>query len=369
MPGSRLPWLPSIGGALHTTIFLGDVDGSGLTALVILLVVVLVAVVAVLLRVLSQKRKTELAAARILSMSENMLNLSSLPFSRTEIGGYRLQQKLSEGVGFITYRGVNSRNEPCELKIPTSSALEDKTTIGRIEREASILSAINNPHVQHFKAFEKLKDRGRVIPMLVTDPIIGEELSSVLKRTGPLHPLDVVSIMLDMTSALADVHRCDVVHRNVKPLSILLTAEGRAILSNFGIVQSEAQQQLTQRGDVLGTGLYMSPEQITGKPLDGRSDLYSLGIVAFEMLTGQAPYAGTTFGELVMHKMTQDPPHPSLLVANVPAELDDLIARMMEKDPSRRPASAGYLTTELQMLEQSLEQSAEESEATQASDS
>jgi serine/threonine-protein kinase len=325
------------------------------TTLSIGLGVAVVIILVLLVRTASQKKKTEQAAARILSMSENMLSLSSMPISRSEIAGYKLQEKIAEGVGFITYRGVNQHGERCDIKIPTTSALEDKTTMGRLEREAQVLEGMDNPHVLRFKAFEKVKDRGRVVPLLVTEPLDGEELASVIKRVGAMHPMDVISIMLDVASALAAVHRNEVVHRNVKPQSININEQGRAILHNFGVVQSEDTQQLTQRGDVLGTGLYMSPEQITGKALDGRSDLYSLGVVAFEMLTGQPPHAGTTFGELVMRKMTQEAPHPGLVVAGIPQELDDIVSRLMEKEPGKRAQSAGYLITELQMLETNLQ--------------
>lgn len=335
-------------------------DWTATTTLAVALGIAFVIILVLLVRTSSQKKKTEQAAAKILSMSENLMSLSSLPISRSDVGGYKLQEKLSEGVGFITYRGVNEHGERCDIKIPTSSALEDKTTMGRLEREAATLESIDNPHVLRFKAFERVKDRGRVIPLLVTEPLDGEELSSVIKRVGAMHPLDVISIMLDVASALAATHRNEVVHRNVKPQSINITAEGRAILHNFGVVQSEDTQQLTQRGDVLGTGLYMSPEQITGKPLDGRSDLYSLGVVAYEMLTGQAPHAGTTFGELVMRKMTQEAPHAGLVVAGIPTELDEILARLMEKEPSKRPQSAGYLLTELQMLETTLQREEEQ---------
>ncbi|NDD31354.1 MAG: serine/threonine protein kinase [Proteobacteria bacterium] len=339
-------------------LLIGDVapprPAGGQTTLALVLVVVVAVFVALLARLAAQKKKTEEAAAKILSMSENMLSLSSLPISRSQIGTYTLKEKLAEGVGFISYRAVTQHGEACDLKIPTTSALEDKTAVGRLEREASVLEGIDSPHVVRFKAFEKLKDRGRVIPILVTEPVRGEELSSVIKRVGAMHPLDVISIMADIASALAAVHRNQNVHRNLKPQSVSVTENGRAILHNFGVVQADEAQQLTQRGDVLGTGLYMSPEQITGKTLDGRSDLYSLGVLAYEMLTGQPPHAGVPFGELVMRKMTQEAPHPGLVVPGIPSELDDLVSRLLSKESSGRPASAGYLITELSTLETNL---------------
>lgn len=351
-------WLlaPPLAGA-ERLLLLGAAEpaSSSRAVLPILFAIGAVTLVILVFRLASQKKKTEEAAAKILSMSENMLNLSSLPISRSEIGGYTLQEKLSEGVGFIVFRAVTRHGESCDLKIPTSATLEDKNALGRLEREATTLEGLDNPHVVRFKAFERLKDRGRVIPVLVTEPVKGEELGAVIKRVGAMHPLDVVSIMLDIASALASIHRNEVVHRNLKPQSISISAEGRAVLHNFGVVQSDDTQQLTQRGDVLGTGLYMSPEQISGKPLDGRSDLYALGVIGFEMLTGSPPHAGTTFGELVMRKMTQDAPRPGLVVAGIPPELDDIIARLMAREPTARPASAGYLITELQMLETNLE--------------
>ena len=225
------------------------------------------------------KSKTEKAAARILSMSEEVLSLSSLPISRNDIGSYKLQNKIYEGVGSITYRALDRDGNLCDVKIPTTGALQDKMTIARLEREAQVLESIDNPHVVKFRAFERVKDRGRLIPLMVTESLDGMDLTDVIKREAPLPVDEVLDVLDDVSAALAAVHRNEVVHRNVKPASIRIMKDGRAVLYNFGVAQVEDMQALTQRGDVLGTGLYMSPEQITGKPVDGRSDLYSLGIV------------------------------------------------------------------------------------------
>lgn len=324
---------------------------SSSVALIIALAVAVVIILVLLIRTSGQKKKTEQAAAKILSMSENMITLSSVPLSRSEVAGYKLEEKLSEGVGFITFRGTNEHHEACDIKVPTTSALEDKTTLARMEREASVLETVNSPNVVRFKAFEKVKDRGRIVPMLVTEPLDGEDLSMALKRVGTMPAQEVVSILLDMANALAAIHRRQVVHRNVKPHSINVTSGKRAVLHNFGVAQADDTQQLTQRGDVLGTGLYMSPEQITGKELDARSDLYSLGVVAYEMLTGKPPHAGVAYGELVMRKMSSDVPHPASVVSDIPTELDELVVHLMQKDVDKRPASASALITSLQALQ------------------
>ena len=173
-------------------LLIGDVapprPAGGQTTLALVLVVVVAVFVALLARLAAQKKKTEEAAAKILSMSENMLSLSSLPISRSQIGTYTLKEKLAEGVGFISYRAVTQHGEACDLKIPTTSALEDKTAVGRLEREASVLEGIDSPHVVRFKAFEKLKDRGRVIPILVTEPVRGEELAALARATREFAP-------------------------------------------------------------------------------------------------------------------------------------------------------------------------------------
>lgn len=330
-----------------------SLNGSNNT-LIIVLAVAVVIIAVLLVQTSLQKRRTEQAAARIVSMSEEMLNLSSVPISRNEIGGYRLEEKLFESVGSVTYRGVDKSNQPCDIKIPTTSALEDKMTMARLEREARVLEGIDSPHVVRYRAFEKVRDRGRVVPLLVTEVMEGEELTDVVKREAPMDWQRVVAILEDLAGALAAVHRNEVVHRNVKPSSVKITRSGRAVLYNFGVAQADDAQQLTQRGDVLGTGLYLSPEAIMGKSLDGRSDLYSLGVTAFEMLTGRPPHAGSTFAELVMKKMQDEVPHPGLVTPGVPQEIDALVARLMEKDANKRPHSAGLLLTELQSISRTL---------------
>lgn len=331
------------------------VGGLDTNKLVIIVLSVLVLLVGFLLvRTLMLKERTEQAAAKIVSMSEEVMSLSSLPISRNEVAGYKLDEKMYEGIGSITYRGRDKNDEPCDIKVPTTAALEDKMTMARLEREAKVLEGIDSEFVVRFKAFEKVKDRGRTVPLLVTEPLEGEDLSDVIKRDAPMPASRVASVMADIAAALAHVHRNEVVHRNIKPASIKINKAGHAVLHNFGVAQAEDTQQLTQRGDVLGTGLYMAPEQIMGKTLDGRSDLYSLGVVAFEMLTGKPPHAGVTFADLVMKKMTEAAPHPGVVVGGVPLEFDDLIARLMEKDPGKRPTGAGSVITELQAMQASL---------------
>ena len=320
----------------------------GLTAFVVVMA-------AILYRALAQKSATENAAALVLSRSEQALGLSTLPFSSSQVGGYTLQDKLSEGVGFITFRARDKAGALCDVKIPTTASLENRTLMARFEREARVLEGIDSPNVVKFRAYEKIRDRGRVVPVLVTEALDGEELTDLLRREAPLSVLRAVSVMKALAGALAAVHRNEVVHRNVKPSSIRVLADGRVVLSNFGVAQADDEQQVTQRGDVLGTGLYMAPEAIMGKSLDNRADIYSLGVVGFEMLTGRPPHAGASFAELVMKKMSDEVPSVAQGCPTIPRELEQLVTSLLAKEAKQRPPSAGNLMSSLSALEHELE--------------
>ncbi len=217
-------------------------------------------------------------------------------------------------------------------------------TAARFKRETEITAQLQHPHILPVLTAGAEQD----LLFYVSPYVEGESLRHRMTREGKLPVSDVVRILSEVASALAYAHERGVVHRDIKPENILLS-NGHAVLADFGI--SSLSEQLTETpggtrltiaGTSLGTPGYMSPEQASGDVnIDGRSDLYSLGVVGFEMLAGQPPFAGSTHAELLVQHLTAPVPSPSAFRTDVPTELSAALGRAMAKSPNDRFANAG----------------------------
>ncbi len=228
------------------------------------------------------------------------------------------------------------RAEDTRLRRPVAiKLLQDDgnpRSVARFEQEAQILARLHHPNV--VIVFDTGVDDGeRFIVMELVD---GPTLRELLDQQGRLEPERAAAIGSGVASALGFAHGLDVVHRDVKPSNVLLPTEGAVKLADMGIASLLSPEALTMTLRTLGTVRYTSPEQARGTPVDGRSDLYSLGCVLFEMLTGRTPFEGNLGALSYAHAYT---PAPRLRSANpeVPAAMDELVAAMLEKDPADRP--------------------------------
>ena len=179
--------------------------------------------------------------------------------------------------------------------------------------------------------------------------IEGPSLSQVIRHDGPLHPRRAAEIASEVAAALGFAHSRGVVHRDVKPGNVLLTGTGQSKVTDFGIARalSSADDDLTQAGSVMGTATYFSPEQAQGLPVDPRSDLYSLGVVLYEMVTGRPPFSGET-PLAISYKHVQDrPPLPTSIVPDIPPALEAVVMKLLRKRPDDRYASAEELRADL----------------------
>lgn len=175
---------------------------------------------------------------------------------------------------------------------------------------------------------------------LVMELVDGCTLAEELARHGALDPSEACRIAAAVGRALAVAHRAGLVHRDVKPGNIMLTGAGGVKVVDFGIAHAQSGDALTRTGAVLGSPAYMAPEQITGAAVDGRADLYALGVVLFQMLTGTPPFAGDDSYTVLHRHLGEIPPPPSALRPGLPAALDQAVARLVAKDPAARPAQA-----------------------------
>jgi len=217
----------------------------------------------------------------------------------------------------------------------------------RFATEARAVARLDHPAI--VAVHDAGAERGR--PYLVMELVAGEALSARLARRGPLEPVAAAALVRDLARAVAHAHERGVLHRDLKPGNVLLDAEGRPRLTDFGLARVAGPWRgLTRTGDVLGTPAYMAPEQALGhhRAVDARTDLYGLGAILYEALTGRPPFAGDSFVEVVQKVVETRATAPSVLRPGLDPALEAVCARAMAKTPADRPASAADLAAELE---------------------
>ena len=258
----------------------------------------------------------------------------------SQFGPYRLTRLVgSGGMGSVFEAEDTLLRRPVALKLISASYAQDPAYRQRLEREARIAGRLRNPHVVPIHGAGEI-DGQLYVDMRLID---GIDLDTTLERAGRLSPPRAVAIVSQIASALDDAHAAGVLHRDVKPANILLTANDFAYLVDFGIANAAAETKLTQGGDVLGTWAYMAPERFGGDDaaVTASADVYALACVLFEALTGSRPFTGDRVSVSGAH-LLQPPPRPSV-VGGIPVGLDEVIARGMAKQPAHRYATAGAL--------------------------
>ena len=253
-------------------------------------------------------------------------------------GHYALERELGRGGMAIVYLARDVRlDRPVAIKLlPPDLAAHEKLR-DRFMREARTAARLSHPHIVPIHAVDEV--RGYVF--YVMSYVDGETLAERVANRGPLPPREASRVLQEVASALAAAHALGVVHRDVKPGNILLErATGRAMVTDFGIARVADGGGETAVGELLGTPEYMSPEQAAGDAVDARSDVYSLGVVAYYMVSGQLPFTGPSIQAVLAKQITQVPPPVASVAAGVPRSLANAIDTCLIKDPSRRFQSA-----------------------------
>ena len=253
------------------------------------------------------------------------------------IGKYALGQVLGVGTVGTVYRAVDTETgTAAALKILLPQVSADAEIAARFEREITILEKLSHPNVVACLASGRHGDRLYYVMELVG----GGTLKDVLRRKHVLDWEDVVEIGWQLCSALQHLHNNGVVHRDLKPGNIYLTSGGEVKLGDFGIALDTAAAGLTEQGKTVGTWLYMPPEQIRGKTLDAKADLYSLGCVLYECLTGRPPFTGSNFADIFEQHLRQTAAPIGRLCPSVPGGVGDAVAELLAKEPADRPLNA-----------------------------
>ena len=262
-------------------------------------------------------------------------------------GRYELEELVGSGGMSGVYRAHDRLLErKVALKILHQRLVEDREHVERFRREARAVAQLAHPNI--VTVIDRGEDDGR--QFIVFEYIEGENLKQIVERRGPLPIDEVLELGIAVASGLAFAHERGVVHRDVKPQNVLLNGDGRAKVTDFGIARTlDVEKGVTQTGTVLGTSNYIAPEQASGQPVDDRSDVYSLGVVLFELLTGDIPFPGESFVAVAMQHINEPPPRVLDRRPDAPPPLAQLVARMLEKDHDYRP-SMDEVVAELEAL-------------------
>jgi len=260
---------------------------------------------------------------------------------------YIVKRELGRGgMGAVFLARHRTAGHDVAIKVISSKHIADADALSRFEREARLMARIRHPNIVHQYDLRRLHG-GHVA--LVMQYIRGESLITILRRRGKLRFDETVQILRDIGLALEHAHANGIIHRDVKPHNILIDADkGSALLSDFGIAKAtQGDAEVTATGMAIGTPAYMAPEQIDNSAIDGRADLYSLGVVGWEMLSGKRAWEGESLFGIIYKQKHQDLPPLTLLRPDTPQRLLLALEGALEKDPGRRWASASEFVEQL----------------------
>ncbi|AYF73933.1 serine/threonine protein kinase [Nocardia yunnanensis] len=256
----------------------------------------------------------------------------------SRFGPYELRSLLGRGgMGEVHEAYDTSKDRVVALKLLPVELAEDPAYQERFRRESQAAARLAEPHII------PIHDWGEIGGQLYIDMrlVRGRDLRSLLDESGPMPPLRVVGIVEQVAAALDAAHYSGLVHRDVKPANILVTDADFAYLADFGIARAEGDSTITMTGTAVGSYAYMAPERFDAGPVSGRADIYALGCVLHECLTGEKPFPALNMSALVRAHLSEPPPPVSLLRAGLPPALDGVVARALAKDPEARFFTAG----------------------------
>lgn len=280
----------------------------------------------------------------------------SLQYGQT-ILHYRVLEKIGQGGMGEVYKAEDRKlGRQVALKLLPPDAAEDETAKRRLLQEARAASALNHPNIVTVYSIEEAEGYA----FIVMEYVEGETLKSIIDR-GALETSRLIHLGSQVAEALGAAHSAGLIHRDIKPSNILVTSAGQAKILDFGLAKltqisdqslsgKQTMSRLTKTGMVLGTIVYMSPEQTRGEVLDARTDIFSLGCVLYEAATGKVPFSGPSILSVLHEIATADPPPPSTISTNVPQGIDSIIKRCLAKDRNARYSSAAELGNALRGL-------------------
>lgn len=259
------------------------------------------------------------------------------------IGEYQLVSVIGRGGMGIVYRAYQPRLQRyVALKVLPTNLAMDPSFVERFNREAYLASSLDHPHIVPIYDFGN--DRGMYF--IAMRLIEGNSLQALVEKSGALSPARTLAILSQVASALDFAHQRKIIHRDVKPSNILIDQNGNAILTDFGLAKAIGGSRVSSSG-IVGTVGYMSPEQIENKPLGAASDIYALGLVAYEMLTGRLPFQGDSLAVILHQQVYNTPPPMRRFKPHFTPAMDEVMRRVLAKLPEQRYTSAGEFVAAL----------------------
>jgi serine/threonine protein kinase len=265
-----------------------------------------------------------------------MREVTAEPQTGDSVGRWRLGNMLGEGGMGRVYRSIDTAGTEVALKIVKAELATDQTFRRRFDREAQIAQRVIHPHV--VPVVETGEQDG--IPYLAQKFIAGGSLEDRIKRDGNLPLAEAVRICTAVASGLDALHAHGLIHRDVKPANILIDDDGTPYIADFGLAKDRDASVLTKAGQALGSMDYMAPEQIRGEEVTAQSDVYALGCVMFECMSGKPPFADRQGMRILWAHLQEEPPDPLATRPEVPADVAWAITRALQKEPEDRPPTA-----------------------------
>ncbi|BBY60474.1 protein kinase domain-containing protein [Mycolicibacterium sarraceniae] len=266
-------------------------------------------------------------------------------------GRYRVDAKIATGGMSTVYRGLDVRlDRPVALKVMDSRYASDSQFLTRFQREARAVARLKDPGL--VAVYDQGLDSSH--PFLVMELVEGGTLRELLRERGPMPPHAAAAVLRPVLGGLATAHHAGLVHRDVKPENVLISDDGEVKLVDFGLVRAVAEAGITSTSVILGTAAYLSPEQVSSGAADARSDVYAVGILAYELLTGTTPFTGDNPLTVAYQRMDNDVPLPSTVISGVPRQFDEFIAKATARTTVDRFADAEEMAEDLDAISQEL---------------
>jgi TonB family protein len=269
----------------------------------------------------------------------------------TLAGRYEIIEELGKGGMGKVYRVEDKKIKgEIALKLIKPEIASDKKIIERFNNELKMARMISHRNV--CRMFDLGEEKGA--HYITMEYVRGEDLKSMIRMSGQLGVGTTINIAKQVCEGLAEAHRLGVVHRDLKPQNIMIDKEGNVRIMDFGIARSLKAKGITGAGVIIGTPEYMSPEQVEGKEAGQRSDIYSLGVILYEMVTGRVPFEGDTPLSVAIKQKTETPEDPRKLNSQIPEDLSRVLLRCMEKDKEKRYQSSGEVLSELEKIKKGI---------------
>jgi serine/threonine protein kinase/Tfp pilus assembly protein PilF len=295
---------------------------------------------------------------QIIDSEEKPLPTQTIEAPREELttgstfaGRYQIIEELGKGGMGKVYKAHDTEiKEKIALKLIKPEISADKKTIERFQNELKFARKIGHRNV--CRMYDLNKEEGSYY--ITMEYVSGEDLKSFIRRVGQLPSGKAISIAKQVADGLVEAHRLGVIHRDLKPSNIMIDKEGNARIMDFGIARSVEAKGITGAGVMIGTPEYMPPEQAEAKEVDQRSDIYSLGVILYEMVTGRVPFEGDTALSIAMKHKGEEPKDPREFNSHISEDLSRVILRCLEKEKEKRYQSAGEIRSELENIEKGI---------------